>query len=137
MDWLMKVFQNIEVLPVFPMNYLRSREQKWYRGNTTFLLTSRKTGYCCNLVWMENGGRIPWNVTAICATFKISCLMEEPYERPFGIPFNGPLSRLERWSTITLFLRKAHRDCINSVQKSGQVYSLDMRCTRRESGKET
>ena len=28
--------------------------------------------YCCNQVWMKNGGRIPWNVTAICETFKIS-----------------------------------------------------------------
>ena len=24
---------------------------------------------------MKNGGRIPWNVTAFCETFKISCLM--------------------------------------------------------------
>ena len=24
---------------------------------------------------MKNGGRIPWNVTAICETFRISCLM--------------------------------------------------------------
>ena len=26
--------------------------------------------YCCNQVWMKNGGRITWNVTAICETFK-------------------------------------------------------------------
>ena len=26
--------------------------------------------YCCNQVWMKNGGRIPWNVTAICEMFK-------------------------------------------------------------------
>ena len=26
-------------------------------------------------VWATNGGRILWNVTAICETFKISCLM--------------------------------------------------------------
>ena len=32
--------------------------------------------YCCNQVWMNNGGRIPWSATAICETFKISCLME-------------------------------------------------------------
>ena len=31
--------------------------------------------YCCNQVWMKNGGRIPWSVTAICQTFKIFCLM--------------------------------------------------------------
>ena len=44
MDWMMKVFQNIEMLPVLLVNYLLSREQKWYRGNTTSLLISRKTG---------------------------------------------------------------------------------------------
>ena len=35
---------NIEILPVLLMNYLWSREQKWYRVNTVFLFTSRKTG---------------------------------------------------------------------------------------------
>ena len=29
----------------------------------------------CGTVWVTNGGRILWNVTAICKTFKISCLM--------------------------------------------------------------
>ena len=31
--------------------------------------------YCSNQVWMKNDGRIPWSVTAICETYKISCLM--------------------------------------------------------------
>ena len=44
MDLLVHVFQNIEMLPVLLVNYLWSREQKWYRGNTTSLLISRKTG---------------------------------------------------------------------------------------------
>ena len=46
----------------------------------------------------ENGGRIPWNVTAFCDTFKISCLMKRHLVR------GGPeydlevrLFRLERW----------------------------------------
>ena len=43
MDWLMKVFHNIDTLPVLLMNYFWSREQKWYRVNTTFLLVSQKT----------------------------------------------------------------------------------------------
>ena len=50
MDWLMKVFQNIETFPVLLMSYLWSREQKWYRVNITFLLTSRKTGSAVS-VW--------------------------------------------------------------------------------------
>ena len=29
---------------------------------------------CCSPVWVTNGGPIPWNVTAICETFKNSCL---------------------------------------------------------------
>ena len=40
--WEMKVFQNTETLPVLLMNYLQSREQKWYRVSTAFLLTSLK-----------------------------------------------------------------------------------------------
>ena len=31
--------------------------------------------YCCQQVWMQNGGRMPWNVAAVFETFKISCLM--------------------------------------------------------------
>ena len=42
--WEMSVFQNIETLPVLLMTYVWSREPKWYRVNTTFLLTSRKIG---------------------------------------------------------------------------------------------
>ena len=38
----MKVFQNTETLPVLLMNYLQSREQKWYRISTAFLLTSQR-----------------------------------------------------------------------------------------------
>ena len=36
------------------------------------------------------------------------------------------LYRVEQWSNITLFLRQTYRDYINSVQKSCQVFSLDM-----------
>ena len=41
---------------------------------------------------MKNGGRIPWSATAICETFKISCLMgRHPNARRFGEPFRGPM----------------------------------------------
>ena len=47
--------------------------------------------YCCNQVWMKNGGRILWNVFPICETFKISYLMgKTPSERRFGKPCEGP-----------------------------------------------
>ena len=42
-DWLMKVFQNTETLPVQIINYFQSCEQKWYRASTAYLLTSRRT----------------------------------------------------------------------------------------------
>ena len=31
--------------------------------------------YCCNQVWMNIGGRIPWNVIAICEILRINLLM--------------------------------------------------------------
>ena len=60
-----------------------------------------------------------------------------PYER-FGVPFNGPVISSGAMVEYHLFLRKTNRDCISSVQKSCQVYSLDMSLSRgEESGKET
>ena len=49
-------------------------------------------------------------------------------EGRFGMPFNGPVIPSEQWSKITLFLIKTYRDCIKSVLKSCQVYSLDVCC---------
>ena len=47
--------------------------------------------YCCNQVWMKNGVRIPWNVTAVCETFKISCLMgRHPMKGGSEYHLNGP-----------------------------------------------
>ena len=48
--------------------------------------------YCCNQFWMKNGGQIPWNVTAFLRN--IQDLLSDgktPYERRFGVPFNGPI----------------------------------------------
>ena len=93
--------------------------------------------YCCNQVWKKNGGRIPWSVTAICEKFKISCQMgRHPVKGGSAYHLMARLSRLEQWWNITQFLQKTCRDCINSVLKSCQVYSLDMRCTRGEHVKE-
>ena len=67
----------------------------------------------------------PWNATAICDVK--GCSEYHSTDRLF---------RLER-SKNTLFLLKTSRDSINSVQNSCQAYSLDMRGTWEESGKET
>ena len=41
---------------------------------------------------MKNGGRIPWNVTPICEIFRIFLSDgKTPFERRFGMPFNGPV----------------------------------------------
>ena len=63
--------------------------------------------YCCNQVWMKNGGRIPWILTAICETYKISCLMgRHPMEGDSEYHFMARLFRLERWSNITYFCQR-------------------------------
>ena len=46
MDWLMKVFQNIETFPVPLMEYVQSREQKWYRVSTGVFTHFRKDPNC-------------------------------------------------------------------------------------------
>ena len=38
-----------------------------------------------------NGGRIPWNVTAICENQDLLSAWKTPYEVRFGMPFNGPV----------------------------------------------
>ena len=40
----MKVFHNTETLPVLPMHYFQSREQKWYRASIASLLSSPQDG---------------------------------------------------------------------------------------------
>ena len=48
--------------------------------------------YCCNQVWMKDGGQTPWNAIPICETFKVSCLMGRArMERRFGEPSKGPI----------------------------------------------
>ena len=79
---------------------------------------------------MKIGGRIPWTVTAICETFK-SLLADgkTPYERRFGMLFNGPVIPFGAMVEYHLFLRNTYRDCIKLIQKSCQVV---MYCTRGE-----
>ena len=64
---------------------------------------------------MKNGGRIPWNATAICQIFRIFYLMgRHPMKGPFGVPFNVPVIPL---GAITLFLGKTNLDCISLKAK--------------------
>ena len=68
--------------------------------------------YCCNQVWINNGGRIPWNVTAICEceTFRIFCLMGGHHMKGGSENhLTDQLYRLEQWSNITLFCERPSR----------------------------
>ena len=79
---------------------------------------------------MKNGGRIPWNVTAIFETYKIN------YERRFGVPFEAPVipfgAMVEYHPISAEDLSRLHQ----FAQKYRQVFSLGMRYGE-ESGKET
>ena len=52
------------------------------------------------------------------------CDGKRPYERRFGVSFNGPVIPFGAMAESTLFLLKTCRDCINLVQKSFQVYRV-------------
>ena len=48
--------------------------------------------HCCNQVWMKNGGRISWNVSAICDTIQDPLSDgRTPYERRFGERIKEPI----------------------------------------------
>ena len=70
--------------------------------------------YCCHRVWTKNGGQIQWNVTAICETFKISCLMgRHPMRGVLENLLKDQWFRLVHWLSITLFLRKTSQESTN------------------------
>ena len=82
-----------------------------------------------------------WADSMECCTYlrNIQDLMSDgktPCERRFGVPFHGPViwgdGRISPYSLV-----KTCRDCINSVLKFYLDCSLEMRCTREESGHET
>ena len=60
-----------------------------------------------------------------------------PYERRFGMPFNGPVIPCGAMVEYHPILRKTSRDCISSALKSCQVYFSVMHYARVKSGKET
>ena len=85
---------------------------------------------------MKNDGRIPWNVTAICETSKISCLMgRRPMKGGSENNLTDQLFRLVHWLSIILFLRRVSQESINLERKSYLDCSSDTLCTREEFGK--
>ena len=95
--------------------------------------------YCCNQVWMKNGGRLPWNVT--CYLRNIQDLLSDgktPHERRFGAPFIGPvipLGAVAEYHPIS-----AERPVATaSVRLKSLARQIPWTCVTRwgESGKET
>ena len=63
--------------------------------------------YCCNQVWMKNGGQIPWNAIPICEASQIYCLMGRPCMRDvLGNHLKDLSFRLVHWLSITSFRSK-------------------------------
>ena len=60
-----------------------------------------------------------------------------PYERRFGVPFDGPVIPFGAMVEHHSISAEEMSSYISSVQKSCQVCSTDVRCTREESGEET
>ena len=80
---------------------------------------------------MKVGGQIPWNVTPICETFKISCLMgRRPMKDVLGNHLKDRSFRLVHWLSITLFLRKDSQESISLERKSYLDCSSDTHCSR-------
>ena len=80
---------------------------------------------------MKIGGKIPWNATPICETFKISCLVGRLHMRDvLGNLLKDRSFRLVHWLTNTLSLRKTRQESNNLERKSYLDCSLDTLCTR-------
>ena len=87
---------------------------------------------------MQVGGQILWNVTPICETFKISCLMGRPHMRDvLGNHLKDRLFHLVHWLSITQKLRRTSQVSINLERKSYLDCSSDTHCTRGEFGRVT
>ena len=98
----------------------RHRADRKQMGLLRELCTESRKGllrYCCNLVWMKNGGRIPWNGTPICETFKISCLMAKHLVRGgLEYDFKGPVIPFGAMVEYHPIL-KTCRNCISSARE--------------------
>ena len=80
--------------------------------------------YCCNQVWMKNGGLVPWNVAAFCEMSTTSWETKKtPYDRRFGEPFRGPIIPFGEWSNIIRHPQEMKQDFISLVRMFYWVFS--------------
>ena len=94
--------------------------------------------YSSNQARTNNGGPIPWNVTAMCETSQIYFLMRRrPMKDVLGNHVKDLLVHLVHWLRITLSLRKISQESINWERKSYLDCSSDTLSTREEFGRMT
>ena len=87
---------------------------------------------------MKVGGQILWNVTPICETSQIYCLMgRRPMKDVLGNHLKDRLFHLVHWLSITLLLRRISQESINLERKSYLDCSSNTLCTRVEFGRVT
>ena len=121
--------------------YFNTRQirNKWDCRKSSAL--SEKKGHlrcCCSQVWTMNGGRIPWNATAICEVFRIFLSDEKTsYERRFGMPFNGLVIPFGETVEYHPILAKDMARVHQFGPKVLQVFFLGCVLYAGESGKET
>ena len=87
---------------------------------------------------MKVGGQILWNVTPICETSQIYCLMgRRPMKDVLGSHLKDLLFLLVHLLSVTLQLRKISPESINLERKFHLDCSSDTLCTRGEFGRVT
>ena len=80
---------------------------------------------------MKVGGQILWNVTPICETSQIYCLMgRRPMKDVLGNHLKDRLFHMVHWLSITPSLRRTSEESINLERKSCLDCSSDTPCTR-------
>ena len=67
---------------------------------------------------MKVGGQIPWNVTPVCETSQIYCLMERrrPMKDVLGNHKKDRLFNLVHWLSIILLLRRTSLECGGNLE---------------------
>ena len=85
---------------------------------------------------MKSGEQIYWNVTPICETSQICCLMgRRSMKDVLGNHLKDLLFHLVHWLSISLFLRKTSQESNNLERKSYLDCSSDTLCMREEFGR--
>ena len=107
------------------------KDLSWIHSTSTPQIAkraARRVNERTSAVLLQSGLDNEWwtdSMECCCHLRNIQDLLSDgktPYERRFGRPFNGPVIQFGAMVEYHLFLRKTCRDCINSVQKSYQVF---------------